>query len=238
MSFISLSRSSKTYQNSSEFIRPTEVNPFYNTGTQRRPFAQRATKRLIDIVLSASALIVLSPVLLAIWAIIRLDSPGPAIFVQKRWGRNRRPIDVYKFRTMRADRGDASGLEQTVDNDPRITRIGKILRKSNLDELPQLLNVVLGSMSLVGPRCHPIGMLAGGMPYEELVPRYHDRHLVRPGLTGIAQVKGLRGPTVDAARAVERIEADLYYVQNYGVWLDIKLILKTVWTELRGGTGS
>ncbi|MBL8576239.1 MAG: sugar transferase [Mesorhizobium sp.] len=238
MSFVSLSSSSKLYDRKSAIAPHVEASPPSRSSLQQKSLVQRAIKRLMDISLSACALVVLSPVFLVIWAIIRLESPGPGMFIQKRWGRNQRQIDVYKFRTMRTDEGDASGVAQTVANDPRLTRIGKLLRKSNLDELPQLLNVLLGSMSLVGPRCHPIGMLAGGVQYEELVPRYHDRHLVRPGLTGIAQVKGLRGPTVDAARAVQRIEADLFYVQNYSVWLDIKLIVKTVSMELRGGTGS
>lgn len=237
MSFISLSSGGKRYATTSQ-VRPLAgVNLFAKSGFQPKPLGQRALKRLMDIVLSASALLVLSPVLLAIWAAIRLESPGPAIFVQKRWGRDQVPIDVYKFRTMRADLCDPSGVSQTVTDDPRITRIGKLLRKSNLDELPQLFNVLTGSMSLVGPRCHPIGMLAGGVEYEVLVPQYHDRHLVRPGLTGVAQVMGLRGPTVDADLARKRIEADLYYVQHYGIWLDIKLILRTIWVEFRGGTG-
>jgi len=238
MAFISLSSGSKIYGTAGEARPVVGIHTITRRGFQPKPVAQRALKRLMDVVLSAGALIVLSPVLIALWVVIRLESPGPAIFVQKRWGRNQRPIDVYKFRTMRMDQGDASGVTQTVANDPRITRVGTFLRKSNLDELPQLFNVLQGTMSLVGPRCHPIGMLAGGVQYEALVPQYHDRHRVRPGLTGIAQVNGLRGPTVDADLAVQRIEADLYYVEHYSVWLDIKLILKTIWIEFRGGTGS
>jgi lipopolysaccharide/colanic/teichoic acid biosynthesis glycosyltransferase len=138
---------------------------------------------------------------------------------------------------MRTDMCDASGVAQTVQNDPRITRIGAILRRTNLDELPQLLNVLKGDMSLVGPRCHAIGMLAAGMVYEELVPEYHYRHLVRPGITGLAQMRGLRGPTDRAAKARARIASDLFYVENFSVFLDIRIIVGTFISEMRGGNG-
>lgn len=197
---------------------------------------QAAAKRIIDIFLSFCALALLSPAFFALVLTIRLESPGPAIFTQYRWGRNAKPFKVYKFRSMAADATDSG--RQAVRNDARVTRIGAILRRTNIDELPQLLNVLKGDMSLVGPRCHPLEMLAGGMPYEILVPDYHCRHLVRPGLTGLAQVHGLRGPTTDAAAAIARVKHDLEYIREFSIWLDLKIIALTLRNELRvGGTG-
>ena len=199
--------------------------------------ANLCLKRAFDVSASLSALIVLMPLFVAIVLLVRLDSPGPALFRQTRWGQNCRKIRVYKFRSMRADRGDASGVAQTVRNDPRVTRVGAILRRTNLDELPQLLNVLKGDMSLVGPRCHAIGMQAAGMLYEELVPEYHHRHVMRPGMTGLAQMRGLRGPTDRAAKARARLASDLYYVENFSILLDAKIIVGTVISEMRGGNG-
>ncbi|WP_317987010.1 MULTISPECIES: sugar transferase [unclassified Rhizobium] len=198
---------------------------------------QHVVKRLMDIVISALALIVLAPLLLVILFAIRVESRGSPIFTQMRWGRNDTKIRVLKFRSMRSDLGDPTGVAQTVKGDPRVTRVGAILRKTNLDELPQLVNVFKGDMSLVGPRCHAIGMLAGGMQYEELVPRYHERHSIRPGLTGLAQMRGLRGPTDRPAKARARISADLYYVENFSLLLDMQILVGTVISELRGGKG-
>ena len=196
-----------------------------------------AMKRLFDVAISAISLLVLLPLLLVIAALIRVESKGSPIFSQIRWGKSGQKIMVYKFRSMRIDAGDPTGVKQTVRNDPRITRLGGILRKTNLDELPQLYNVLRGDMSLVGPRCHAIGMLAAGMPYEELVPSYHKRHVMRPGLTGLAQMRGLRGPTDRAAKARARIHADLYYVEHFSFAFDIKIMLGTIRSELTGGKG-
>jgi lipopolysaccharide/colanic/teichoic acid biosynthesis glycosyltransferase len=194
-------------------------------------------KRMMDVILSGSALIVLAPLLLLVMLAIRMESKGSPFFTQLRWGRNDTKIRVFKFRSMRSDLGDPTGVAQTVKGDPRITRVGALLRKTNLDELPQLLNVLRGDMSLVGPRCHAIGMLAGGMQYEELVPRYHERHSIRPGLTGLAQMRGLRGPTDRPAKARARIAADLFYVENFSIVLDVQILVGTVMSELRGGKG-
>lgn len=209
--------------------------------THSRPAAARplhnAAKRAFDICASASALIVLSPFLAAVALMIRLDSPGSALFSQVRWGKDGRKIRIYKFRSMRTDLCDASGVTQTVQNDPRITRIGAVLRRTNIDELPQLFCVLKGDMSIVGPRCHAVGMLAAGIPYEELVPNYHQRHSVRPGLTGLAQMRGLRGPTTRPGKARARIACDLHYVENFSFWMDMKIILGTIASEVRGGRG-
>jgi lipopolysaccharide/colanic/teichoic acid biosynthesis glycosyltransferase len=199
--------------------------------------SQFVLKRTIDIAGASIALVALAPVLLTVAALIKLDSKGQVLFSQVRWGMNGRKIRVYKFRSMRTELGDATGVAQTVKNDPRITRIGAILRRTNIDELPQLINVLKGDMSLVGPRCHAIGMLAAGRLYEELVPHYHLRHRMRPGITGLAQMRGLRGPTDRSDKARARIVSDLYYVDNFSVWLDIKIMIGTVISELRGGKG-
>lgn len=198
---------------------------------------QFAVKRAMDIGGATVALVALSPVLLTVAALVRLDSPGPVLFSQLRWGQNGQKIRVYKFRSMRTDLCDASGVAQTVKNDPRITRVGAILRRTNIDELPQLINVLSGDMSLVGPRCHAIGMLAAGKLYEDLVPDYHKRHTVRPGITGLAQMRGLRGPTERADKARARVASDLHYVHNFSLWLDIKIMIGTVVSEIRGGKG-
>jgi len=195
-------------------------------------------KRTTDIVASVVGLIFLSPLLLIVAIMVKLDGCGPVFFTQERWGRAGRRIKVLKFRTMNMAECDKAGTKQAIVNDPRISRIGVVLRKTNIDELPQLLNVIRGDMSLVGPRCHPIDMLAGGMPYEKLVPNYHDRHQVRPGMTGLAQVSGYRGPTVDVVSAKTRIELDLKYIQNMSVWLDIWIVFRTVKQELHDGSGT
>lgn len=192
-----------------------------------KPF-QFGVKRAMDIGGSIVALLMLSPLLLAVVLAVKATSRGPVFFKQERWGKNLRKIRVYKFRTMYWDQCDISGVEQTKENDSRITPVGAVLRKYNMDELPQLLNILLGDMSMVGPRCHAVGMKASGMLYEQLVPEYHLRHMVTPGLTGLAQVRGLRGPTVRASKARARVAADLHYIENYSVLLDIKIMLKTI----------
>ena len=198
---------------------------------------QLALKRLMDISVSLSALLILMPALVFVALLIRLDSPGPILFKQVRWGKGCTHIKVYKFRSMRTDSCDVSGVAQTVRNDPRVTRVGAVLRRTNIDELPQLLNVLRGDMSLVGPRCHAVGMLAAGQLYEELVPTYHYRHKMKPGITGLAQIRGLRGPTDRASRARARVISDLYYVENFSIWLDIRILFATLYNEMRGGTG-
>lgn len=208
------------------------------TDASALPFAaQSISKRTFDFAFSLFVLILLFPVFLMIAIAIKLDSRGPVFFKQTRWGFGQRPIQVLKFRSMATDKCDVTGVAQTVVGDARITRIGAFLRKSSLDELPQFINVLRGDMSVVGPRCHAIGMLAAGRPYEDLVPNYHDRHNVRPGITGLAQIRGWRGPTTDPVHARARVLCDLYYIQNYNLWLDFRIILATIKNEMTGGTG-
>ncbi|EJT03589.1 sugar transferase [Rhizobium sp. CCGE 510] len=204
---------------------------------ERKMIVRLGMKRLFDIVASLSALIVLAPFFLAIALFIKLDDGGPVFFRQIRWGLNGRKITVFKFRSMRADACDPSGIQQTVKGDSRMTAVGALLRRTNIDELPQLFNVLLGEMSLVGPRCHAVNMRAAGRLYEELVPDYHHRHVMRPGITGLAQTRGWRGPTARPLQARARIACDIYYVRHFSLLLDLKILLKTLVIELRGGTG-
>jgi len=215
---------------------PSENRPSAGANSLSRSL-NLAAKRLIDIAISAAGLVLLSPFLIAMAVLIKLNSPGPAIYRQTRWGKDCRSIRIFKFRTMRQDQCDAGGTRQARPNDPRTTRLGAFLRRNNIDELPQLLNVLIGEMSLVGPRCHAIGMLAAGVPYEDLIGTYHARHAMRPGITGLAQSRGYRGPTDDLRRARKRIELDLEYVQTFDLLLDLSILIRTIRNEWRGGTG-
>ncbi len=196
-----------------------------------------AAKRVIDFGGSLFALLLLAPLLSLVSLAVWLSSPGPIIFAQLRHGQNGRPIRVLKFRTFYADKGDTTGVRQTVVDDPRVTPLGRLLRRTNIDELPQLWNVLVGDMSLVGPRPHPIGMRAGGQRYEDLVVVYPLRTLVKPGITGLAQLRGFRGPTTSARSARMRVVCDLVYLAHFSILFDIRILLLTLWRELRGGTG-
>jgi Undecaprenyl-phosphate glucose phosphotransferase len=183
------------------------------------------TKWVEDVVLGTILLILAGPVMLIVAALVKLTSPGPVFFVQERFGFNNQVIHVLKFRTMYVDRGDASGAERTVRNDPRVTPIGRFLRAYSLDELPQCINVVKGDMSLVGPRPHAITMRAGDRLYHDAVEEYLHRHRVKPGITGWAQVNGLRGEIDTLEKASQRVVYDLDYIENWTIWLDIKILL-------------
>jgi lipopolysaccharide/colanic/teichoic acid biosynthesis glycosyltransferase len=196
-----------------------------------------AAKRGIDFAGSGAGLLLFLPLLLLIAAAIKLTSPGPVFFRQKRYGYHNRRFWIYKFRTMYADLGDSRGTRQTTADDPRITPLGRILRKSSLDELPQLINVFKGDMSLVGPRPHVPGMLAGGMLYEELTPYYFQRHNMRPGITGLAQVSGYRGSTAIPLSAIERLDRDLRYIETWSLALDVSIIVRTAVREFTSGSG-
>ncbi len=198
---------------------------------------QLLLKRMIDIVVSLVGLGVILPVILVVAVLIRLESRGPVFFRQVRTGLNGKPFGIIKFRSMYTDRCDLSGVAQTIENDPRITPLGRVLRRTNLDEIPQLWNVLVGDMSLVGPRPHVPDMLAAGRNYEDLVQGYRYRHLMRPGLTGLAQSRGLRGPTENRCKAIRRIVCDVEYIRHFSLAMDIRIMIRTVVSELRGGKG-
>ncbi len=186
-----------------------------------------AIKASIDRVGAAMLLLALMPVLLLVAVLIRLTSAGPALFVQPRLGQNNRVIPVVKFRTMYHDRQDRAGGNRTIPNDPRVTPVGRVLRRWSVDELPQLLNVLVGNMSLVGPRPHAVMMKAGERLYFEALPNYLSRHAVKPGITGWAQVNRLSGQ-IDSLRAGHhRLTYDLHYIENWSLWLDLKIVFKT-----------
>jgi len=187
-----------------------------------------AVKRLSDIVISATALVLGSPFLLLIAALIRLDSKGPILFKQERHGFNNRVFHVYKFRSMRTEMSDFKAAKQTTKNDPRVTKIGRFIRKTSIDELPQLLNVLRGEMSLVGPRPHATGMETEGKSSIDLVAEYAHRHKVKPGMTGWAQINGSRGPLHNGAEVAERVRLDVEYIERSNVFFDIYIMLKTL----------
>jgi lipopolysaccharide/colanic/teichoic acid biosynthesis glycosyltransferase len=186
---------------------------------------------------ASAALLFFAPLLIAIAVAIKVTSPGPVLFFQYRYGYGNRFFKIYKFRTMRTNAGDACGVKQTVRGDSRVTSIGKILRKTSLDEIPQLINVIKGDMSLVGPRPHVPGMLAADLPYEDLVPYYFQRHTARPGITGLAQVSGCRGSTIEPNRAISRIDHDLDYIEKWSLRMDIMIIARTIRREFLSGSG-
>ena len=185
-------------------------------------------KWIEDKLLGLLIFVLVGPWMVLIAILIKLDSRGPVFFVQQRFGFNNEVIRVLKFRTMHVDRGDPSGAQRTVQNDPRVTRLGRILRWLSLDELPQLINVARGDMSLVGPRPHAIAMRTGDRLYCEAVEEYLHRHRVKPGITGWAQVNGLRGEVDTLEKAHARVAHDLYYIEHWSPWLDLKILLRTV----------
>lgn len=188
------------------------------------------TKRLTDVLVSLVGLVVLLPVLVGIAVLIKATSPGPIIFSQRRYGLNGEEIVVYKFRTMRVTE-DGAEITQASRDDPRITSAGRILRKYSLDELPQLVNVLQGRMSLVGPRPHAV---AHNEMYRKLIDGYMVRHKVLPGITGLAQVSGLRGETQTLEQMEARVRCDLEYLRNWSVALDLQILARTalrVWND-------
>jgi lipopolysaccharide/colanic/teichoic acid biosynthesis glycosyltransferase len=190
-------------------------------------------KRAGDLVGAALALAVLALPLLMIALLICWDSPGPALFRQRRIGLHGRPFVMWKFRTMCCHAEPEGELHQACRGDPRVTRLGGWLRRRSIDEVPQLVNVLRGEMSLVGPRPHAPGTCAAGRPYEQISPLYGWRHRVRPGITGLAQVRGWVGETDTEDKLICRVDSDLEYIESWSLWLDLMIAVRTVAMLLR-----
>jgi putative colanic acid biosynthesis UDP-glucose lipid carrier transferase len=198
--------------------------PFYGFNTW--------SKRLQDIVVSTLIILLISPVLFAVAIGVKLSSPGPVIFKQKRYGLDGRRIKVYKFRSMRTMDNGAT-VKQATKNDPRVTKFGAFIRRTSLDELPQFFNVLQGRMSIVGPRPHAV---AHNEQYRAIVDRYMLRHKVKPGITGLAQISGYRGETDTLEKMEKRVEFDLKYIQSWSTYLDLKIIFLTIFKGFVGKT--
>ncbi|MFZ5493669.1 MAG: undecaprenyl-phosphate glucose phosphotransferase [Pseudomonadota bacterium] len=195
--------------------------PYYGTNA--------LTKRLFDLLAAGAALVLLAPLMLAIAVAVKASSPGPVLFRQRRYGFGGHEITIYKFRSMTVCE-DGSQVTQATRNDQRITPIGRVLRRLSLDELPQFINVLQGRMSIVGPRPHAV---AHNEQYRQLISRYMHRHKIKPGITGWAQINGLRGETDTLDKMRARVEYDLEYVRNWSLWLDVRIMLRTAGLVLR-----
>ena len=182
-----------------------------------------AVKRAADFVGALIGIIIASPFMLVLAILVKLSSPGPIIFKQERVGLHNKPFNMYKFRSMRMQDDSEEKKGWTVKDDPRVTKVGKFLRRTSLDELPQLFNILVGDMSIIGPRPERPQFVE---KFQEEIPRYMIKHQVRPGLTGWAQVNGLRGDT----SIEERINHDIYYIENWTVGLDVKIFFMTFFT--------
>ncbi len=190
-------------------------------------------KWLEDVILGLLIALVLSPIMLIIALVVKLDTPGPVFFRQLREGFNHKPILVWKFRSMRTDLCESADITQATKRDPRITRSGAFLRRTSLDELPQILNVLKGEMSIVGPRPHAPSTKAAGKEFHTIIHNYASRHRVKPGITGWAQVNGYRGETDTEDKLIKRVEHDLYYIDNWSVWFDVMIIIRTFMSVIK-----
>ncbi|MEP0189534.1 MAG: sugar transferase [Erythrobacter sp.] len=188
----------------------------------------RITKRLFDIVAALGGLIALAPLLIIIAILVKLEDGGPIFFTQRRLGRGNQFFDMLKFRSMRVEKLDLDGVRSTARNDDRITKIGEFIRRTSIDELPQLANVLKGDMALVGPRPHAIGSRANSKLFWEVESTYWQRHSLKPGLTGLAQVRGHRGATEQESDLTDRLNSDLEYISNWSLRGDILIVFQTL----------
>jgi Undecaprenyl-phosphate glucose phosphotransferase len=209
-----------------EEAKLSTLGPVASLQLTRRPLTRLEIiqKRSFDLVLAAAALILATPLLVLVAVLIKLDSRGPIFFVQRRFGFNQQPFRIIKFRTMRT-LDDGASIKQAQPDDPRLTTIGRWLRRWNIDEIPQLFNVLTGDMSLVGPRPHA---LSHDREYEQRISLYARRHNMKPGITGWAQIHGYRGETDTDEKMRKRVEYDLFYIDNWSLWLDLKIMARTV----------
>jgi len=187
---------------------------------------QHAEKRAMDILIASAALLLLAPLFAIVALLIKLEGPGPVLFRQTRYGFNQEPFRIFKFRTMKVMEDDRA-VASAKRGDPRVTRFGGLLRRLSIDELPQIANVLAGEMSLVGPRPHA---LSHDQQYERKIARYARRHNMKPGITGWAQVRGFRGEISSDEKLAGRIEHDLYYIDNWSLWLDVKILALTIFS--------
>jgi exopolysaccharide biosynthesis polyprenyl glycosylphosphotransferase len=192
------------------------------------PDRRAFNKRMQDLLVGAVALVIAAPVMALVALAVRLDSPGPIFFRQRRHGFNHETIVVWKFRSMRHEAADATASRQVCADDDRVTRVGRFIRATSLDELPQIFNVLSGEMSLVGPRPHAIGMKTGETESALLVAEYAHRHRIKPGMTGWAAIKGSRGPVDTEAQVRERVQLDIEYIERQSFWLDLWVIAVTI----------
>ncbi|MDQ0251551.1 exopolysaccharide biosynthesis polyprenyl glycosylphosphotransferase [Sphingomonas kyeonggiensis] len=189
--------------------------------------ANRVKKRALDLAVTIPALLMLLPVLVMVAIAIKLDSPGPVFFRQERMGRGNRIFQILKFRSMRVETSDATGARSASRDDDRITRVGRLIRMTSIDELPQLINVLFGEMSLVGPRPHALGSTAGDELFWRVDRQYWHRHALKPGITGLAQIRGFRGATNTKRDILNRLEADLEYQHGWSLVRDISILVRT-----------
>ncbi|MCB1405887.1 MAG: undecaprenyl-phosphate glucose phosphotransferase [Rhodobacteraceae bacterium] len=212
--------------------RRSRIGPFTLVEIYKRPLGglRAVEKRLFDIVFASLAIVALAPLMLVIAVLIRLESPGPVLFRQKRHGFNNKPIQVLKFRSMYSDQCDPTAVRAVRRGDNRVTRIGRFIRRASIDELPQFFNVLQGTLSLVGPRPHATAARTGDIVYDQVTEAYSARHKVKPGITGWAQINGWRGEMNSSEKIRARVEHDLYYIENWSLWLDFKIMILTPWS--------
>ena len=212
--------------------RRSSIGPFKLIEIYKTPIDGFAAfrKRVFDLIFASIALVVFSPLMAVIALLIKLESPGPVLFVQKRHGYNNKPISVLKFRSMYADKCDPTAVKAVRRGDNRVTRIGKFIRRASIDELPQFVNVLRGELSLVGPRPHATSARTGDIVYDQITEAYSARHKVKPGVTGWAQIKGWRGELNSPEKIRQRIEHDLYYIEHWSLWMDFKIMMMTPWS--------
>ncbi len=208
-------------------LKRTEAQTTLVIGHGPLNIRQRIAKRCLDIALTSAALVFLFPLLALVALAIKIDLPGPVLFRQERLGQNNRLFYLLKFRSMRADATDAAGVRSASRSDDRTTRVGRFIRRTSIDELPQLFNVLAGDMSLVGPRPHALGSTAEDKVFWDLDERYFHRHAAKPGITGLAQVRGFRGATVKRRDLANRLHSDLEYLSGWTISRDLKIIAST-----------
>ncbi len=214
----------------------TSYGDLHLLNLRKRPMEgwRQFVKFLEDRIIAGLIFLMILPVMAVIAILIKLDSKGPVLFTQNRYGFNNQLIKVYKFRSMYSDKTDANAEKLVTRNDSRITKIGAFLRRTSLDELPQFINVLKGEMSIVGPRPHALKASAAGRLYDDIVDDYAKRHRVKPGITGWAQINGWRGETDTEEKILKRVEYDLEYIENWSLSLDLKIIFKTIFGGFSG----